>query len=38
VEYAFTDNLIGRAEYPYADFGDFDFTIGGTPLSGGRWP
>lgn len=24
VEYAFTDNLIGRAEYRYTDFGNFD--------------
>jgi outer membrane immunogenic protein len=27
VEYAFTDNLVGRAEYRYTDFGDFDFAI-----------
>jgi len=25
LEYAFTDNVIGRAEYRYTDFGDFDF-------------
>ncbi|MDQ2634690.1 MAG: porin family protein, partial [Pseudomonadota bacterium] len=25
LEYAFTDNIIGRAEYRYTDFGDFDF-------------
>jgi outer membrane immunogenic protein len=24
LEYAFTDNIIGRAEYRYTDFGDFD--------------
>ena len=33
LEYAFTDNIIGRAEYRYTDFGDFDFSLvdgGGT--------
>lgn len=25
LEYAFTDNVVGRAEYRYTDFGDFDF-------------
>jgi outer membrane immunogenic protein len=29
LEYAFTDNIIGRAEYRYTDFGDFDFTVAG---------
>lgn len=28
VEYAFTDNLIGRAEYRYADYGKIDFSDG----------
>jgi outer membrane immunogenic protein len=28
LEYSFTDNIIGRAEYRYTDFGDFDFDIG----------
>ena len=28
LDYAFTDNIIGRAEYRYTDFGDFDFNIG----------
>ena len=28
LEYAFTDNILGRAEYRYTDFGDFDFDIG----------
>src|SRR5690606_34280780 len=28
LEYAFTDNFIGRAEYRYTDFGDFDFADG----------
>jgi outer membrane immunogenic protein len=27
LEYAFRDNIIGRAEYRYTDFGDFDFTF-----------
>ena len=27
VEYAFTDNLIGRVEYRYTDFGDAQSTI-----------
>ena len=27
LEYAFTDNLVARAEYRYTDFGDFDFTV-----------
>ncbi len=26
VDYAFTDNLIGRVEYRYADFGSFGYT------------
>ncbi|MCX8568457.1 MULTISPECIES: outer membrane protein [Hyphomicrobiales] len=31
VEYAFTDSLIGRAEYRYTDYGDLDFTdVGGS--------
>ena len=29
IEYAFTDNIIGRAEYRYTDFGDFDFSVPG---------
>jgi outer membrane immunogenic protein len=29
LEYAFTDNVIGRAEYRYTDFGDFDFAFPG---------
>jgi outer membrane immunogenic protein len=29
LEYAFTDNIIGRAEYRYTDFGDFDFSVPG---------
>jgi outer membrane immunogenic protein len=33
LEYAFTDNLIARAEYRYTDFGDFDFTVGGNDIS-----
>lgn len=33
LEYAFTDNIIGRAEYRYTDFGDFDFDINGTSAS-----
>ncbi len=33
LEYAFTDNLVGRAEYRYTDFGDFDTTVNGTPIS-----
>lgn len=30
VEYAFTDNLLARAEYRYTDYGDLDFTEAGT--------
>jgi outer membrane immunogenic protein len=33
LEYAFTDNIIGRAEYRYTDFGDFDFDVGGEDVS-----
>lgn len=33
LEYAFTDNFIGRAEYRYTDFGDFDFDAGGNDFS-----
>jgi outer membrane immunogenic protein len=29
LEYAFTDNIVGRTEYRYTDFGDFDFTFPG---------
>ena len=29
LEYAFTDNFIGRAEYRYTDFGTFDGTVQG---------
>ena len=29
LEYAFTDNIIGRAEYRYTDFGDFEGTVQG---------
>ncbi|WP_395451101.1 outer membrane protein [Aminobacter sp. UC22_36] len=29
VEYAFTDNLLARAEYRYTDYGDLDFTNAG---------
>jgi outer membrane immunogenic protein len=35
VEYAFTDNLLARAEYRYTDYGDLDFTLGGTDGSFG---
>ncbi|MCS4242617.1 outer membrane immunogenic protein [Rhizobium sp. BIGb0125] len=33
VDYAFTDNVFGRVEYRYTNFGDKDFTFGG--LGGG---
>lgn len=33
LEYAFTDNLIARAEYRYTDFGDFDFTVDGADIT-----
>jgi outer membrane immunogenic protein len=33
LEYAFTDNIIGRAEYRYTDFGDFDFDAGAADVS-----
>ncbi|MBT1157136.1 porin family protein [Aminobacter anthyllidis] len=35
VEYAFTDNLTGRAEYRYSDYGDLDFSEGGASGSFG---
>jgi outer membrane immunogenic protein len=35
VEYAFTDNLTGRAEYRYSDYGDLDFTEAGASGSFG---
>jgi outer membrane immunogenic protein len=33
LEYAFTDNIIGRAEYRYTDFGDFDFNVDGNDIT-----
>lgn len=33
VEYAFTDNIVGRAEYLYDDYGSADYTMFGGPWS-----
>jgi outer membrane immunogenic protein len=33
LEYAFTDNFIGRAEYRYTDFGNEDMTINDLPAT-----